>query len=50
MADMKELITDANNLKGFFAEMVNQGKLIRDENGNIEVNPQYGSQQSDQRI
>ena len=46
---MKEQFAEASHLKGFFADMINPGKLVQDHNGNIDVPAQYQSEQSTPR-
>ena len=39
---MQSHISEADQLRGFFQDMINKGKLVRDDNGNIDVPNQDG--------
>ena len=43
MNQMQNQMQEAQQLQGFFSEMINQGKLIKDSQGNIDVNNNYGA-------
>ena len=37
MNEMQSHINEADQLRGFFQDMINKGKLVRDDCGNIDV-------------
>ena len=39
--NMKQQMAEASQLKGFFESMINDGKLVQDADGNIDVPPGY---------